>query len=317
MKIVCPLDNKEEVLDLINAGADEFYCGYISEDLINNFSSQGSLNRREWAGCNFNSLEDLKQAADLCKDNKKPIFYCLNASNISAEQYPFIIKDIENIKKLNFGSIIVSDIALIIKLNSLGIKNFHSSCGTATLNTCTIKFLKNLGAARIILPRQLSIYEIKEIRKSCPDIEIEPFVLNDSCKNLDGLCNYMHGFKKDNKCETLACNMHYEVEIKSNITNQRRIRSTTRTIKQRIHSKKTICGACAIFDFLHMGIDAIKIAGRGKITESKIKDIKFIKQSIELAKKTQTKKEFITQTKLNFSKSYSFHCNEEMCYNET
>ena len=61
MKIVCPLDNKEEVLDLINAGADEFYCGFVSDEWIKKFSVMASANRREWGDCNFRSIEDLKQ----------------------------------------------------------------------------------------------------------------------------------------------------------------------------------------------------------------------------------------------------------------
>jgi hypothetical protein len=53
-------------------------------------------------------------------------------------------------------------------------------------------FFRDLGASRIILPRQTSVREAVAIAAAVPDVEIETFVLNDGCVFEEGLCSTLH-----------------------------------------------------------------------------------------------------------------------------
>ncbi len=316
MKIVCPIDNKNEVEVLISGGVDEFYCGYISKDWLNEYSAVCSPNRREWFDCNFNSLDDLKEVVDLCKKHKKPINLCLNSANISDNQYPLLIEELKQIKKLDFDSIIVSDIGLMVVLNKLGFEKIHLSCGTAILNSQSIDFFKNMNIKRIILPRQVTLKEFSSLREKNKDIELESFVLNDACKNLDGFCTFMHGFNKNYCGETVACNLPYEIGVYSVEKDIRKIRTASRKIKERIFSKKTTCGVCALYDFINVGMDAVKIAGRGKPMDKKIKDVIFVKKLMGEVEKSKNKSDFIKKARELYTETYNRLCSPEACYYE-
>jgi putative protease len=51
-----------------------------------------------------------------------------------------------------------------------------------------VKFWKKLGLTRIILSRELSLEEVREIREQCPDIELEVFVHGALCIAYSGRC---------------------------------------------------------------------------------------------------------------------------------
>ncbi len=73
----------------------------------------------------------------------------------------------------------------------------HLSTQASVTNYETIMFWYNLGVRRIVLARELSFKEIKEITDKVPkDLEIETFVHGAMCISYSGRCllsNYMTG----------------------------------------------------------------------------------------------------------------------------
>jgi len=57
----------------------------------------------------------------------------------------------------------------------------HLSTQSSTMNRAAVKFWKDMGVKRIVFARELSLEEIKEIRKKVPGIEIEVFVHGAMC----------------------------------------------------------------------------------------------------------------------------------------
>ena len=64
----------------------------------------------------------------------------------------------------------------------------HLSVQANTINFAAVKFWKSVGVNRIILSRELSLDEVKEIRQECPDIELEVFVHGALCIAYSGRC---------------------------------------------------------------------------------------------------------------------------------
>lgn len=315
MNILSPLDNATEVKVLAEAGADNFYCGIISDEWNKKYTAVASPNRREWTKNSFNGFEELGKAVNIAHSLNKKVFLTANAHYYSNEQYPLLLKETQKAIDIGIDSLIVSDIALMLKLKEMGVKTeIIISTGGSTLNSETAKFYAELGATRIVLPRHVTIPEIREIIKDCPDIKFHAFVLNEGCFNLDGFCTFHHGIDSSNwENRTLACSLPYDIKIREKVTPLRE-----RTIRHRLNNltKNLLinCGACALYDFDRIGLDSIKIIGRGNPTEKKVKDVKFFRELLDYLKKCENKDSFMLKAKSLYEQFYHYKCTYRNCY---
>jgi len=91
----------------------------------------------------------------------------------------------------------------------------HLSVQANTMNWAAVKFWQSIGVSRIILSRELSLDEVKEIRQQCPDIEIEVFVHGALCMAYSGRCllsgYFNHRDANQGSC-TNACRWEYGME---------------------------------------------------------------------------------------------------------
>jgi putative protease len=91
----------------------------------------------------------------------------------------------------------------------------HLSVQANTVNFAGVKFWQKLGVSRIILSRELSLDEIKEIRQECPDIELEVFVHGALCIAYSGRCllsgYFNHRDPNQGTC-TNSCRWDYQVK---------------------------------------------------------------------------------------------------------
>jgi len=90
----------------------------------------------------------------------------------------------------------------------------HLSTQANTINWQTVRFWQKVGVKRIILSRELSLDEIKEIRQHVPEMELETFVHGAICIAYSGRCllsNYFtHRDANQGTC-TNACRWEYNV----------------------------------------------------------------------------------------------------------
>jgi putative protease len=64
----------------------------------------------------------------------------------------------------------------------------HLSTQSNTMNWAAVRFWKEQGIRRVILPRELSLDEIREIHHQVPDIDLEVFVHGAMCISYSGRC---------------------------------------------------------------------------------------------------------------------------------
>jgi len=88
----------------------------------------------------------------------------------------------------------------------------HLSVQANTVNYAAVKFWQSVGVERIILSRELSLDEIKEIRQECPDMQLEVFVHGALCIAYSGRCllsgYFNHRDPNQGTC-TNACRWEY------------------------------------------------------------------------------------------------------------
>ena len=123
-----------------------------------------------------------------------PVALTLNEHYYSKEQYPYLQEYIEQALKAGTDVFIIGDPALLFTLQDMGSSaQIHISTAGTAFNSETVHFYRDLGASRVILPRHLSLEEIGEIAQKVSGIELEVFILNSRCANVDGLCTFQHG----------------------------------------------------------------------------------------------------------------------------
>ena len=183
LELLAPAGNMEKLKTAFNYGADACYMAGKKFGL------------RAFSG-NFEQ-DELKEAVDYAHALGKKIYITVNivAHNEDfngLEEYLIYLKDI------NVDAIIVSDVGIInVARRVVPELDIHVSTQANITNKYTARFFVELGVKRLILARELSIKEIKEIREFIPnEIEIETFVHGAMCISYSGRCllsNYLTG----------------------------------------------------------------------------------------------------------------------------
>jgi len=347
MKILAPINSYNEIKQLIEAGADELYCGVLSKEWKTDYTNVGSINRREFALSNMRSFEELEKSVKIAHSFDVPIFLTMNGL-YTEEQYPLVIKEIK--KALNSGVdyLIIADTGLLLQLKELDLKiKIQLSTGATVFNSKIIDFYKKkFGICKFVIPRQVTIDEIKNLIKN--NIKLDVFIMNTRCMNEDGFCTFQHGvneiihptfgqflkkakfdyfiskalkkiprkfseqlMKKDILGSTSACHLNYDVSS---------LKEVNKKIEKNIASNFGLkyfpnhCGACALYDFKKIGVNAVKIVGRQNPIKKKVKDVKFLKGLLDYLDKNQDRKGFYRKCKEDFARVYSYKCNVSQCY---
>ncbi len=246
----------------------------------------------------------------------------------TGEQYPYILDYVKFALDAGVDAFFITDIALLLTLRELNIDvPVHISAGGTTFNSACARFYQSLGAERIILPRHLTIDEIRHMVQSVPDMLFEVFILNSKCYNIDGFCTFHHGLaevvnKENAKKYRNACMLHYDIYLSSpTYSDEEMVKMAPRISQERQHLWEKVhidtrpCGACAIYDFEQIGIHSVKIVGRKNSTEKKLADIAFTKTCITfLTDQRPTWEEYREWTQSLYQSTYGYACRSYMCY---
>lgn len=124
------------------------------------------------------------------------------------------IDDMRPIIEMGPDALIMADPGLIMMVRETWPEMpVHLSVQANTVNYAAVKFWQSVGIERIILSRELSLDEIKEIRQQCPDMELEVFVHGALCIAYSGRCllsgYFNHRDPNQGTC-TNACRWDYK-----------------------------------------------------------------------------------------------------------
>ncbi len=207
VELLAPAGSLTKLKTALYYGADAVYCG------------GKSLSLRSFAE-NFTD-EEFLEAVDFTHNLGKKIYVTVNvyAKNADFEKVKNYLKFLYN---ANVDAVIVSDPGIFsIARQEVPDLAIHISTQANTLNKFSAGFWANLGATRIILARELSLKEIKEIRDFLPEnIELEAFCHGAMCISYSGRCllsDYFTGRSSNSGACVQACRWNYSIrESKSN-----------------------------------------------------------------------------------------------------
>lgn len=144
--------------------------------------------------------------------------------------------------------------------------DIHISTQANSTNSMTYRFWYDLGATRVVAARELSLAELKQIRKEIPPrMEIEAFVHGAMCISHSGRCllsSYFTGRSANLGACTHPCRWKYHVVEETRPGEYMPVEETENGTY--IFNSKDLCMIEHIPDLLDAGIDSLKIEGRMK-----------------------------------------------------
>ncbi len=148
-------------------------------------------------------------------------------SNIAAHNSKVntYMKDIAPIIAMKPDALIMSDPGLIAMVHEqYPEQEIHLSVQSNAVNWATVKFWYQQGVRRVVLSRELSLQEIREIRKKVPEMELEVFVHGALCIAYSGRCllsGYINKRDANQGTCTNACRWNYNTyEAKEDVTGE-------------------------------------------------------------------------------------------------
>lgn len=305
MNIVAPISRVPEVELLAAAGAREFYCGILPQEWVGSFKTSNA-NRRIFG--NLTTYDDLEHVTRLAHECNCFMSLVLNGQQYTQDQIKVLVDVAKRFRDGGGDSLIVSDIGLVLALNeALPGFRIHVSSVSSCRNGEAARFYRDLGARRVILPRDITIEEAKRMAKDSPDIEFEVFVLNDGCVFEEGVCHTIHlpGKLGGPICLDNYSSAYHRLDGRElSADEMRRLESNEADYKkwlwQRFSNGFSVtpeglpygpCGLCAISALHAAGIKAIKIAGREGATERKLASVKMVKQILDRVEAGQAQHE--------------------------
>ncbi|TYQ13016.1 UNVERIFIED_CONTAM: putative protease [Acetivibrio alkalicellulosi] len=252
VELLAPAGNLEKLKMSILYGADAVYLGGEEFGL------------RAFAD-NF-THDDLEKGIEFAHTRGKKVYLTMNIfpHNEDLKSMPDYV---EKVHKMGIDAIILSDPGVFSLVKEIAPEmEIHLSTQANNTNWLSAKFWYNHGVKRIVLARELSFKEIKEIKNNLPDdLELEIFIHGAMCISYSGRCllsNYMAGRDSNRGLCAHPCRWNYNlVEEKRPGEYYPVIESDKGTF---IFNSKDLCMIEYIPDIISSGVTSLKIEGRMK-----------------------------------------------------
>ncbi|MFX0010726.1 MAG: peptidase U32 family protein [Candidatus Hermodarchaeota archaeon] len=133
-------------------------------------------------------LDELSRIVRNCHDNNILAYLTTNII-VYENEFDLLNTVLDKAVEAEIDAVIIHDIGVIEAVKEKGLP-FHVSTQANISNSRTAKFYENLGADRLILARELSLEQIKEIKSKIQKAEIETFVHGAQCTSVSGRCYF-------------------------------------------------------------------------------------------------------------------------------
>ena len=173
IELLAPAKDLQKAKIAIMYGADAVYVGgkfYSLRSRASNFTS-----------------EDLKELSEFAKEYGAKVYVTVNIVFHDSDYYG--IKDyIKFLGAIGIDAVIISSLALIPVVKKYAPNmECHISTQLSSLNSSAVRTLKNFGADRVVLGREVSMEQIEDIARKV-DIPLEAFIHGGMCSNYSGRC---------------------------------------------------------------------------------------------------------------------------------
>lgn len=240
IELLSPAGDFERLKFALRYGADAVYIGGKNYSLRAN-------------AINFTN-EEIKEATKFAHSLNKKVYVTVNIvlhdENIDGLKEYLLFLD-----SVNVDAIIVSDIYIMSLWKELNLKmELHVSTQASTLNKETALFYKELGASRVVLAREASEQDIKEI-KDYTGLDLEAFIHGAMCTSISGRCimsNYATNRDANRGGCAQVCRWNFAIDDENGDELGENYQMCPKDLNMAIYIK----------DMIDAGVNSFKIEGR-------------------------------------------------------
>jgi len=275
-ELLMPAGNLRKLKMAILYGADAVYLG--TPDMSLRTKSQFSL-------------EDVIEGVEFCHAHGKRAYLTLNLFSHNKD-IPKLHEYVETVRKVKPDGLIIADpgVFQFVKTHAPELP-LHISTQSNVSSWLSVKFWQDLGAELVVLAREVSFSELCEIRKECPDIKLEAFVHGAMCMTYSGRCllsNFMseRGANQGNCANSCRWNYKFHLRLKDGTVQELNVTDENADMFEflleegcrpgellpieedargsYILNSKDLCIMPKLDEYLRIGVDSLKVEGRGK-----------------------------------------------------
>jgi putative protease len=175
VELLSPAGNLEKLKIALDFGADAVYGG------VSHFSL------RIRSGKEF-SYEEFGEGIEYAHSNGKKVYATINGFPFNS-QLELLKKHILKMSELKPDAFIVATPGVLKLAHELAPEiPLHLSTQANVMNILDAQVYYDMGARRIITAREISLKDLKEIKKALPDLELEVFIHGSMCFAYSGRC---------------------------------------------------------------------------------------------------------------------------------
>ena len=252
MELLAPAGDMERLQMAVAYGADAVYL------------AGDTFGMRSFAG-NFSPAE-LKAAVELCRTHGVRVHVTCNTMPRNGEiaQMP---EWLEYLEELGVDAVILADVGVLALAKRHAPHVLcHISTQASIVNYQSAQAWHDLGASRVILARELSLEEVREIRAiTSSALEIEVFAHGAMCVSYSGRCllsNYMTGRDSNRGACAQPCRYQYA------LVEEKRPGEYFPVFEEHgetyIMNSRDMCMIDHVAELAEAGVDSLKLEGRAK-----------------------------------------------------
>lgn len=245
LELLSPAKNLEQGREAVNHGADALYIG------------APAFGARVAAG---NSIEEIEQLATYAHRYHARVYATVNTL-LFDEEVDVAVRLLHQLYNAGVDAAIIQDLGLL-ECNLPPIE-LHASTQTHNASIERVKFMEQVGFARVILARETSLEQMKALRQAT-HVELEAFVQGALCVSYSGQCylsQFINGRSGNRGCCSQPCRSAYDlVDAQGRVLRK----------DQHLLSLRDFSAAQQLQRMADAGITSFKIEGR-------LKDMAYVK----------------------------------------
>ena len=275
-ELLMPAGNLHKLKTAVLYGADAVYLG--TPDMSLRTKSEFSL-------------EDVLEGVRYAHEHGVRVYLTLNLFSHNKD-IPKLENYIDTVRLVKPDGLIIADPGVFQYVKERAPElELHVSTQANICSWLSVKFWQDMGAKLVVLAREVSFEEMREIREHCPDIKLESFVHGSMCMTYSGRCllsNFMaerganqgscanscrwkynlHIKLKDGTVQDLEINEN-NMELFEFLLEEEHRPGELMAIEEDIRgayilNSRDLCLMPKLNEYLSIGVDSLKVEGRGK-----------------------------------------------------
>jgi len=264
LELLAPAGSFEAFKAAVENGANAVYLGGKS------FSARASA-------ANFD-LEELQKAVRYAHERQVKVYVTVNIL-IADQEFQELMDYVHALYEIEVDAVILQDVGVAELIHTiLPELETHASTQMTVNTSWGVRHLESLGFSRVVLARETSADEMKEIADKTP-LDIEVFVHGALCIGYSGQClmsSFIGGRSGNRGTCAQPCRMTYQL-----VNNEKQNLLAQKNVGEHLLSPRDLNLAEELAELKRIGIHSLKVEGRMKRPEYVATVIRLYRQAID------------------------------------